>query len=215
MSSKDYYNILGVAPNASTEEIKRSYRRLAIKYHPDKNPGDALSEAVFKELAEAYEILSDKKKREDYHYKRFYTYNYSYQTAPPITAQSILKDALQLKKLVERSDPFRINKDALLLQTEQILTENNLVILEREKQTNINEQLVETFLIICKPLEYAANEKLSKKLLALATGNETLQNKIHDFLNRQRKKDKWNRYKTVAAIIAALLLCLIIFLVNK
>ena len=71
MSSKDYYKILSVKPNASPEEIKQAYRRLAFKYHPDRNPEDTLAETVFKEIAEAYEILSDKEKREDYHYKRF------------------------------------------------------------------------------------------------------------------------------------------------
>ncbi len=60
-ASKDYYQILGVKPEASPEEIKRSYRRLALKYHPDKNPGDTIAEAAFKEIAEAYEILSDSK----------------------------------------------------------------------------------------------------------------------------------------------------------
>jgi curved DNA-binding protein CbpA len=75
MSSKNYYIILGVKPMASADEIKRSYRRLAFKYHPDKNPDDLLSEATFREIAEAYEILSDPKKREDYHYKNLYTHN--------------------------------------------------------------------------------------------------------------------------------------------
>src|SRR6266511_1986244 len=58
MSSKDYYRILGVRPNATNSEIKKSYRRLAIKYHPDKNPDDILAEAAFKEIAEAYDNLS-------------------------------------------------------------------------------------------------------------------------------------------------------------
>lgn len=67
MSQKrDYYEILGVAKNASTEEIKSSYRKLALKYHPDKNPGDKEAEGKFKEAAEAYEVLSDTEKRERY-----------------------------------------------------------------------------------------------------------------------------------------------------
>ena len=120
MSSKDYYQLLGVKSNASTEEIKKSYRRLALKYHPDKNPGDLLAEAVFKEIAEAYDVLSDAKKREDYHYKRFYTYNYKYAAAQTATPQSILNDAIKLQKLIEKADPFRINRDALLFQLQQI-----------------------------------------------------------------------------------------------
>jgi molecular chaperone DnaJ len=67
MSKRDYYEILEVSRNASADEIKKAYRKMAIKYHPDKNPGDKAAEEKFKEAAEAYEILSnpDKKARYD------------------------------------------------------------------------------------------------------------------------------------------------------
>ena len=66
MASKDYYNILGVKRDASEQEIKRAYRRLARQYHPDVNPGDKSAEAKFKEINEAHEVLSDKEKRQKY-----------------------------------------------------------------------------------------------------------------------------------------------------
>ena len=66
MAGKDYYNILGVKRDASEQEIKRAYRRLARKHHPDVNPGDKSAEAQFKEINEAYEVLSDKEKRKKY-----------------------------------------------------------------------------------------------------------------------------------------------------
>ncbi|MEZ7885097.1 MAG: molecular chaperone DnaJ [Bacteroidales bacterium] len=67
MAKRDYYEVLGVSKGASAEEIKKAYRKLAIKYHPDKNPGDKESEEKFKEAAEAYDVLSnpDKKSRYD------------------------------------------------------------------------------------------------------------------------------------------------------
>lgn len=65
-TQRDYYEILSVERTADGEEIKRSYRRLAMKYHPDRNPGDAEAETKFKECAEAYEVLSDPAKRERY-----------------------------------------------------------------------------------------------------------------------------------------------------
>lgn len=66
MSKRDYYDILGVAKGASVEEIKKAYRKLAIKYHPDKNPDDKSAEEKFKEAAEAYEVLSSPEKRQRY-----------------------------------------------------------------------------------------------------------------------------------------------------
>src|ERR1041385_5211195 len=66
MAQRDYYEVLGVERKASVEEIKKAYRRLALKHHPDKNPGDPTCEARFKEVAEAFEVLSDAKKRQLY-----------------------------------------------------------------------------------------------------------------------------------------------------
>ena len=66
MSKRDYYEVLGVGKGASDDEIKKAFRKLAIKYHPDRNPGDKEAEAKFKEANEAYSVLSDKTKRQRY-----------------------------------------------------------------------------------------------------------------------------------------------------
>nr|WP_330360361.1 DnaJ domain-containing protein [Intestinibacter bartlettii] len=64
MSEKrDYYEVLGVSKDADAKEIKKAYRKLAMKYHPDKNPGDKAAEEKFKEINEAYEVLSDEEKK--------------------------------------------------------------------------------------------------------------------------------------------------------
>ena len=66
MSKRDYYEVLGVSKGASTDEIKKAYRKVAMQYHPDRNPGDKAAEEKFKEAAEAYEVLSDADKRAQY-----------------------------------------------------------------------------------------------------------------------------------------------------
>ena len=60
MSKRDYYEVLGIQKGASDDEIKKAFRKLAVKYHPDKNPGDKAAEEKFKEINETYIVLSDK-----------------------------------------------------------------------------------------------------------------------------------------------------------
>src|SRR5712671_2259535 len=66
MTKRDYYEVLEVTRTSTGEEIKKSYRKLAVKFHPDKNPGDHTAEDKFKELGEAYDVLSDESKRAAY-----------------------------------------------------------------------------------------------------------------------------------------------------
>src|SRR5205809_3177864 len=66
MAKRDYYQVLGLEKTATPEEIKKAYRKMAVKYHPDKNPGDKTAEEKFKELGEAYEVLSEPQKRAAY-----------------------------------------------------------------------------------------------------------------------------------------------------
>ena len=66
MSKRDFYEVLGVAKGTDKKEIKKAFRRMAMKYHPDRNPGDKAAEESFKEVNEAYEILSDDQKKAAY-----------------------------------------------------------------------------------------------------------------------------------------------------
>ncbi len=84
MKQKDYYKILGLPRSANKEQIKKAYRKLALRYHPDKNEGDKQFEAKFKEISQAYDTLKDRKKRADYdktHFKKPVS-SYSKRTSP-------------------------------------------------------------------------------------------------------------------------------------
>ena len=80
---RDYYEVLGLQKGAGEEEIKKAFRQLAKKYHPDLNPGDKQAEAKFKEVNEAYEVLSDKEKRQRYDQFGFAGVDPSYGAGAP------------------------------------------------------------------------------------------------------------------------------------
>src|SRR3979490_3584982 len=82
-TTQDYYDTLKVDKKASQDEIRKAYRRLARKYHPDLNPGDKAAEDRFKKLQEAYDVLSDPKKRQMYDQHGFYSDNFNPNAAPP------------------------------------------------------------------------------------------------------------------------------------
>ena len=109
MVQKDYYKILEVTPAATTLEIKKSYRRLALQYHPDKNFGNQLYEAKFKEIQEAYKTLSDFAKRQEYNRQRHFDslHNKARQkpSPPPLTAQTIVQQTIDFRKKIANIDP--------------------------------------------------------------------------------------------------------------
>ena len=82
MAKRDCYDVLGVPRSASKDDIKKAYRKLALKYHPDKTKGDKTSEDKFKEASEAYHILSDEKRKANY--DQFGPVSYTHLTLPTI-----------------------------------------------------------------------------------------------------------------------------------
>jgi len=95
MAERDFYDVLGVPRTASLEEVKKAYRKLALKNHPDKNPGDKQAEERFKEATIAYEVLSDPKRREEYDQRGHHTYARDH-------AREVEFDAVDLEDLLGR-----------------------------------------------------------------------------------------------------------------
>src|SRR3954454_11352316 len=109
--TKDYYKILEVSPSATHTEIKKSYRRLALQYHPDKNFGNDLYEAKFKEIIEAYKVLSDIRLREEYNRGRNeFQQREKKRPETHITPQIILNQTIEFRRRIALVNPDRVNK---------------------------------------------------------------------------------------------------------
>src|SRR3954451_12293277 len=111
MSQKNYYQLLHVSPQATQQEIKAAYRKLAFKYHPDRNKGDTITEAILKEINEAYSVLSNPEKRKFYNASiAINNFHSKHKRQTPVTSQNILQYAIKLKMFVERSNVLSINQ---------------------------------------------------------------------------------------------------------
>ena len=165
MQQKNYYELLGIAPNASFAEIKAAYRKLALQYHPDKNAEDTAAEQVFKEINEAYTVLSDESKRAVYHRK--YSGKFSATTkqdAVPVTAQMIY-DRLCIKdKNFKHADPYRMDKDVLEQRLGQLFSAYHLAVLKRENDLPINNAIIDKTLVLLGLLKIDQQKKVLEML---------------------------------------------------
>ncbi|MGI8951715.1 MAG: DnaJ domain-containing protein [Chitinophagaceae bacterium] len=219
MPSKDYYQILNVSMAASATEIKKAYRKLAFKYHPDKNNKDVLAEAVFKEINEAYEVLSNEKKRDEYNIQKLYKRsNYSQQKKSAfenITPQIILQQAVHLRQLISTIDRFRINQDALYFKLTQVLSDENIQSVQIINNTFLSKKIIDELLICCRPLHFAYLQLLFVPLKKLAGLNNEAVYVITNFYQQKKSEQFWEKYKLIIAIAATLIFCFLIYIIFK
>jgi curved DNA-binding protein CbpA len=205
----DYYKILGVSPNATSEEIKKSYRQLALKYHPDKNPGSNVAENFFKQITEAYNILSSIEKREAYDRK----YNKSSKQQKEnegnqeskITPDVILEIFKEIRIKLNGIDKSRINQVKLYNSINDLLSANIISLLKLNNDYFTNKEIINEALSCCKSLDYSYVNQLSPKLIEIAgSDNESIQ-KIYSFNKKQKSRNNWEVLKIFIPIIAILL----------
>lgn len=213
MVFKDYYKILEVNPAATYADIKKSYRRLALRYHPDKNFGNELYEAKFKEIQEAYRTLSDARHRQEYNSLRNNQAQAEKKKATPqITPQTILSQAIDFRKKIAVLDPDRMNKLALYQQIQHLLARPNIMLLKQHNDLRINRRVIDEILFCSRHLPFPHVEKICYQLTALAGTDNSLYQKIYGFSRQVRIRSYWNRYKILAALVVAIVLCFAIYL---
>jgi curved DNA-binding protein CbpA len=212
MQLKDYYKILEVTPVASQQEIKKSFRRLALRHHPDKNGGNHLAEALFKEMQEAYEVLSDPKQREEYHYKRWYNRSIGEGfSEKQLTPDGILAECRQLKNYVVAMNIFQVDYDALSYHIRQLLSDSNIGILHQFNQGSVNREISRCLLRASEPLPLSYFQPITLLLAKLAGTDETMLREINHFAQQHKRRDYWHKYKWIAVVVITALICWLMY----
>lgn len=208
--AKDYYRILNVKSSATTAEIKRAYRKLAMLYHPDKNPGDTIAAAIFTDAAEAYKVLGDADARKRYNYERYLIAEEEYKR-PVETIETLIERIENLNASLKTTDPFRLNKNALLYAIQQLMPDDMLLLPGTNKI--LLQQFLQQVSIAAAYLSTHQTKQLIELMQPLYAEHEWLQRTFNMLLQQQHKQERWEKYKVVLAIVVAAILCLIIFLV--
>jgi molecular chaperone DnaJ len=212
---KDYYQILQIQPHSTLAEIKQAFRRLALIYHPDKNPNDKYAEVQFKEIKEAYEVLTNPIKKENYLQERWYNQSIGKRRkAEVITPVSILKLVLELEQYVSRLDVHRMNKEGLSEYIDQLLSADTIETLKPFDEPEIKQQIITSTLSAMRPLPMKFISQLPERLETLAD-DETSLHRIKNFLRNRKKAFLWERYKVAVIVLFTILICLLIFFTSK
>ncbi|HET9056766.1 MAG TPA: DnaJ domain-containing protein [Chitinophagaceae bacterium] len=216
MDIKDYYKILNIASTASTSEIKKAYRKMALRYHPDTNKGNSAMETQFREIKEAYEVLINPVKREEYNYKRWYnrTIGKSF-IYKPTNAQEVFIECKKLNVYLSGTNPFQIDYDALNHHILEILSDTNREILLQLNEHSLTNEVITLLLQAANTLPYKYQPRIIESLIQLAGADREIQGKIELYRKRQQQKALFDKYKVTAVIILTLMICLIIYLSSK
>lgn len=211
---KDYYKIMDVPYDATQAEIRIAYHQQAKKFHPDVNPENASASHRFIEIQEAYFVLSDEDRRQQFHVKSKYPFVTKTKTVEE-TPDTILKKAKKLNQLLKEIDIFRMNRSLFSQAIHLLLSERNILILNRAGNTTINRIVVEDILQLCRVVSYKESIKISNKLLMIAGNDEALHKAIYQFTNRKRLRNFWDRYNLLIISFITLIICLFILIISN
>lgn len=213
MQLKDHYKTLGVRPSAVQADIKKAYRELAIRYHPDKNPGNVFCEAQFKEVAEAYGILSDKERRARYDDDRWLSgmgSKTSYEDA--VTPAWLRKVCVELNTSLSQMDTHRMSQRTLQAYILLILSDAHIGVLLRDGDKAVRSAIVSELLKATTLLEIGYLNDVLRGLWLIAGTDADMRKDIADNAEARRKQYLKERMFPYVVIAVTLALCVLMYL---
>lgn len=209
---KDYYKILGVVPAADALAIKKAYRNLAVKYHPDKNPDNAYAEAHFKEVQEAYATLSNTNKRRAYDEERWLSGMGNRMRDKQIISPGwILEECAKLCNHMATIDTYRMSHRSLRDYIFLILSDSHMAILKEQNEQDTNNHIIEAILISIRRLQIDYAIEVAAKLKELATDEEKTM-EIDGFITYRQRQANTGKALPILVIIITIALCILMYL---
>ncbi len=222
---KDYYKILEISYSATFEEIKRSYRRLAFIYHPDKNANSKSSEEKFKEIQEAYEILSNEETKWNYDNKYFANEESDSQTTQSnssnsnekkyYTANDFLDIIIGIRTQVFKVGSNRINHFELFRSLNNILSEEIIEFLLYQGDVNTNLKIIDESILCINYLDYSQASHFSIRLAKLAGSDNKKIVKIYSFIKRKKNWHFAKKYAKPSIGVVIIIIFIIFAISNK
>ena len=215
MQVKDYYAILEVSPAATRDEIKQAYRKLALRFHPDKTENDPYTNARFREIKEAYEVLTTPARKQEYLNQRWYDKSQGRkQKIIVITPDYLLQDAIALDRQLAHADQHRMNREGLLQQLLELLNDDTIEKMAAFQDTATIDEAAMLLLKSGRLLPAASLAQITARIHQLPISN-SLQQSIPKILHAQRRSERLERLTPWIALLAVLLVCLILFLLQR
>lgn len=213
MPIKDYYEILEIPAGASGAMIKKAYRKLAMRYHPDKNVGNPYAAHHFREIQEAYEVLSNPVRRNEYHLKRWQYPEMGGTTNEfvAVSPELLLQEATKLARQVKEIDIYRMNSLALSTRLEQLLNDHHLKLLTEEEPGQSRVRIIQILIPVARLLPFRPYQAIHRNLLQLAGDKPEMVAMLQEDFRLKKQQFLWDKYKGFLMIIIALILCYLIY----
>lgn len=209
---KDYYKILGVKPSAAMPEIKKAYRSLAVKYHPDKNPDNEWSEAQFKEVNEAYSVLGDTARRAKYDDDRWLAgmgSKTSYNDA--VTPLWLKKVCIELNNSLAKMDTYRMSQRTLQAYILLILEDAHIGVLIQEDDVKTNNVIINELLKATAKLELKYLDAILKPLMIIADKDEDTKQQIQAYAASRYRDEQRAKMFPYVVLLVTLALCVFMY----